>query len=89
MIYAEAHAMAAALLMGATLIVKRKFSASSFFSDCAKFNATVVQVTALPSHICARRNGGTHMHTHACASGVRSALSTVGTAHTGVAHRTA
>ena len=85
MIHAEAHAMAAALLMGATLIVKRKFSASSFFSDCAKFNATVVQVTAL----CARRNGGTHMHTHACASGVRSALSTVGTALSGVAHRTA
>ena len=43
--------MAAALLMGATLIVKRKFSASSFFSDCAKFNATVVQVSALTSHI--------------------------------------
>ena len=65
MIYAEAHAMAAALLMGATLIVKRKFSASSFFSDCAKFNATVVQVTALPSHICAHLRTWERRHPHA------------------------
>lgn len=32
-----------ALLFGNTVVVRKKFSASSFFSDCGKFNCTVAQ----------------------------------------------
>jgi solute carrier family 27 (fatty acid transporter), member 1/4 len=29
------------LIFGSTVVIRRKFSASAFFSDCAKYNATV------------------------------------------------
>ena len=44
------------LLIGGTLVLRRKFSATHFFEDCAKYDVTVVQyIGELCRYLCAKK----------------------------------
>ncbi|KAH8297174.1 hypothetical protein KR044_005825, partial [Drosophila immigrans] len=44
-----------ALLFGSTIAIRKKFSASRYFEDCARFNCTVSQKIVRPQAVCSTR----------------------------------